>query len=219
MIHLTPRQQMTASLIREGRPLADIGTDHAQLPVALLQQGRIPYAYCMDVNEGPLENARETIARCGLEDKTTVLLSNGFEALEPGLCHDFVLAGMGGVLITELFEAAPWIREEDNHFVLQAQSHMDELRRYLFRNGFEILQEKAVTDHRRPYTAMEVLYVGHPIDYTEADCYIGKMDRIEDEAIKTRYFTSLSHYLEDRIGGGETDLLPVLTRVKECIPT
>jgi len=217
MIHLTPRQQMAARLVRPGRPLADIGTDHAQLPVALLQQGVIPFAYCLDVREGPLQNARATIARCGLEDKTEVILSDGFAGLTPGCCHDFVLAGMGGVLVTGLRDAVSWVREPGNHFVLQPQSHLDTLRRYLFDNGFEILKEDAVEDHGRPYTAMEIFFTGEEIPHSEADCFIGKMNQIEDRELQVRYFTSLSHYLEDRIHGGETGLDDVLSRVKECL--
>ena len=166
MIHLTPRQQMAADLIRPGRPLADIGTDHAQLPAALLQQGLIPFAWCMDVRKGPLENARATIEACGLTDRTELILCNGFTGLPPGTCHDFVVAGMGGVLTVSLFEAAPWLKDPENHFVLQPQSHLEELRRYLYENGYKILQETAVLDHHRPYTAMEVVYTGEIIPFT-----------------------------------------------------
>lgn len=217
MIHLTPRQQMAADLIRPGRPLADIGTDHAQLPAALLQQGLIPFAWCMDVRKGPLENARATIEACGLTDRTELILCNGFTGLPPGTCHDFVVAGMGGVLTVSLFEAAPWLKDPENHFVLQPQSHLEELRRYLYENGYKILQETAVLDHHRPYTAMEVVYTGEIIPFTTADCYLGKMPELADRELRERYLQSIDHYLEDQIRGGcpeQEELRGVLQIVK-----
>lgn len=220
MIHLTPRQEMIASLIRPGQVLADIGTDHARLPVALLQQGRIPFAYCTDVRQGPLDNARSTIDLCGLRDKTKLVLCDGFTGLVFTNVHDFVVAGMGGVLIVELFRAAPWLKNVQNHFVLQPQSHMEELRRYLYENGFTIVREMATLDHHRPYTAMEVIFTGDVPDFTLADCYIGKMRDIQDETLKNRFFTSLSHYLQDQIQGrpeNADELKEVLRQVKECI--
>lgn len=220
MIHLTPRQEMIAGLIRPGQILADIGTDHARLPVALLQQGRIPFAYCTDVRQGPLDNARATIEQCGMSDKTRLVLCNGFEGLVFADVHDFVVAGMGGVLTVELFKNAPWLKDFRNHFVLQPQSHMQEVRRYLFENGYEIVREAATLDHHRPYTAMEVIFTGDSRDFTLADCYIGKMREIEDVSLKNRFFVSLSHYLEDQIQGkpdNVSELEEVLKQVKECI--
>lgn len=220
MIHLTPRQEMIAGLIRPGQVLADIGTDHARLPVALLQQGRIPFAYCTDVRQGPLDNARATIEQCGMSDKTRLVLCNGFEGLVFTDVHDFVVAGMGGVLTVELFTNAPWLKDFRNHFVLQPQSHMQEVRRYLFENGYEIVRETATLDHHRPYTAMEVIFTGDSRDFTLSDCYIGKMREIPDASLKNRYFISLSHYLEDQIQGKPDnieELKEVLKQVKECI--
>lgn len=220
MIHLTPRQKMIAGLIRPGQVLADIGTDHARLPVALLQQGRIPFAYCTDVRQGPLDNARATIEQCGMSNKTRLVLCNGFEGLVFADVHDFVVAGMGGVLTVELFKSAPWLKDFRNHFVLQPQSHMQEVRRYLFENGYEIVREAATLDHHRPYTAMEVIFTGDSRDFTLADCYIGKMREIEDASLKNRFFVSLSHYLEDQIQGkpyNVSELEEVLKQVKECI--
>ncbi|MBQ9065947.1 MAG: SAM-dependent methyltransferase [Clostridia bacterium] len=225
MIHLTPRQQMAADLIREGRPLADIGTDHAHLPVALLQQKRIPFAWCCDVNEGPLQNAKSTIHRCRLTAQTQLVLSDGFAALtpealssasagqpKPGFylpltenapneCHDYVVAGMGGVLTLTLLQEAPWLKDPRNHFVLQPQSRYELVREYLFSNGYEILRETAALDHHRPYTAFEVIYTGKVNPFTPSDCYLGKMAELPDPELKNRYLTSLSHYLEDQIRG------------------
>lgn len=220
MIHLTPRQEMIAGLIRPGQTLADIGTDHARLPVALLQRGLIPFAYCTDVRQGPLDNARATIRQCGVSDKTKLVLCDGFSGLIFTDVHDFVVAGMGGVLTVELFTAAPWLKDTRNHFVLQPQSHMEELRRYLLENGYDIVRETAVLDHHRPYTAMEVVFTGDSRDVTLSDCYIGKMRDIEDASLRNRYFISLSHYLEDQIQGqpdNVSELEEVLRQVKECI--
>lgn len=220
MIHLTPRQEMIAGLIRPGQTLADIGTDHARLPVGLIQRGLIPFAYCTDVRQGPLNNARSTIEQCGVSDKTKLVLCDGFSGLIFADVHDFVVAGMGGVLTVELFSAAPWLKDIRNHFVLQPQSHMEEVRRYLWESGYNIVRETATLDHHRPYTALEVTFTGDAKSFTLSDCYIGQMRDIPDASLRTRFFVSLSHYLQDQIQGrpdNVSELEEVLQQVKEYI--
>ena len=42
-----------ASMVTTGGILADIGTDHAYVPIALVQRQKIKGAIAMDINEGP----------------------------------------------------------------------------------------------------------------------------------------------------------------------
>ncbi|MBQ1530319.1 MAG: tRNA (adenine(22)-N(1))-methyltransferase TrmK, partial [Clostridia bacterium] len=88
---------------------------------------------------------------------------------------DFVMAGMGGNLMVDLMAAAPFLQAEGVHLVLQPQSHAEDVRDYLFRNGFSILRETATRDNERVYIAMEVAYTGEKTDATLSDCYLGKL--------------------------------------------
>ena len=166
---------MVAGLIRDGRPLADIGTDHAYLPVFLLQEGRIPRAAACDVREGPLQNAAATVDAEEVSDRVELLLCSGFEHPRLREYKDFAMAGMGGNLMVDLMTAAPFLQTEGTHLVLQPQSHAEDVRDYLCRNGFTILRETATRDNGRVYIAMEVSYTGETKDATLSECYLGRL--------------------------------------------
>ena len=175
MITLTNRLSMVAGLIRDGHPLADIGTDHAYLPVFLLQEGRIPSAAACDVREGPLQNAASTVDAEEVSDRVELLLCSGFEHPRLQDYTDFVMAGMGGNLMVDLMTAAPFLQTEGIHLVLQPQSHAEDVRDFLYRNGFSILRETATRDNGRGYIALETAWTGETKDPTLSDCFLGKL--------------------------------------------
>ena len=140
-IHLTPRLQMTAELVPRGARLADIGTDHAYLPAALLQEGKIPFAIVSDLRQGPLERARATVRACGLYHQTAFRLCDGLRGFRREELDAAVIAGMGGATIAEILENAPWTSWEGFALVLQPMSSMPELRGRLREKGFCIAEE------------------------------------------------------------------------------
>ena len=165
---------MVASLVRPGKPLVDIGTDHAYVPAFLVANGVIPSAIASDVKVGPLNNAKKTINENDLEDKIEAILSDGLIAI-PREQTDFCIAGMGGELIASILETSPWVKQIGNHFVFQPQTHPEDLRRFLFDNGYEIIKEDVVKDKRHLYLAMEAEYTGNNTPYTEVLTYVGKL--------------------------------------------
>ena len=138
MPELSPRLEMVASLIRKGSRIADIGTDHAYLPAYLLMNNTVKKALACDVSKGPLLNAEKTAKLFGLEDRIELRLSDGFDRIEPGEADDFIICGMGGSLIAELLERAPWLKDEKYRLIIQPQSHSNDVRKFLTENGFEI---------------------------------------------------------------------------------
>ena len=101
-MELSKRLQAVADLVTAGCRVADVGTDHAYIPIALVQEGRIPGAVAMDVNTGPLERARLHVAENRLEEKIELRLSDGLAALSPGEADSVVIAGMGGGLVIRI---------------------------------------------------------------------------------------------------------------------
>ena len=101
-MELSKRLQAVADLVTAGYRVADIGTDHAYIPIFLLASGKIPGAAAMDVNEGPLERARCHIEENGLTEKISLRLSDGLAGLRPGEAESVVIAGMGGGLIIRI---------------------------------------------------------------------------------------------------------------------
>lgn len=171
---LDKRLMMVAKMVRPCDVVADIGTDHAYLPVFLIENSIIKRAYAGDVRVGPLNNAKKTIESMGLFDKIEPILSDGLKKI-PHDCNDFVIAGMGGELIAKILGESKWVEEKDNHFVLQPQTHPEDLREYLLSNGYEILKEDVVKDGRHLYLALEVAFTGNKKPYTTKDLYIGEL--------------------------------------------
>ncbi len=177
------RLKTAADMVRKGVVAADIGTDHAHLPVYLVRQGICPSVIASDVREGPLKNARENIALSGLSDKISTRLSDGLDSFSSDEADDFIFAGMGGTLITELLERTEWLKDPSKHLIIQPMTHAEDVREFLCKNGFEILNETACRDSGRLYTAMCAAYTGVKLDVPESYYYVGKLTECDsDEA-------------------------------------
>src|SRR5699024_7353656 len=103
-MELSKRLNAVASLVTDGYRLADIGTDHAYIPIFLVSTGKIPAAVAMDVNRGPLLRAEENIRTYGLEKRIATRISDGFAALEKNEADSAVIAGMGGLLTIRILK-------------------------------------------------------------------------------------------------------------------
>jgi len=142
-IKLPPRLALAASFVRKGSRLADIGTDHAFLPVRLIQEGVISSAIAADVVPGPLERAKSTVSRYGLTKVIDCRLSDGFAAIRPEEFDDGVVCGMGGLTILDILKAAhPFLPHQ--RLILQPQTDIHLVRRWLYENGYELIDEQAV---------------------------------------------------------------------------
>lgn len=153
---LSPRLRAAASLVPEGVRLADVGTDHAYLPAALILEGKIPFAIAADLRQGPLARARATVREYGLEGKVVFRLCDGLKGVRPDEVDAVVIAGMGGETIADILAAAPWTRERDIPLILQPMSSMPDLRMWLAGHGCRIVTEVLAREGDALYTAFLV---------------------------------------------------------------
>lgn len=158
MITLDKRLSAVAALIRPGSRLADIGTDHAYLPVYLVQAGVCPSAVASDIGAGPLDAARRTVTENGLTSKIALRLGDGLSTIEAAEVEDIAIAGMGGETIAAILEAAAWVKTGGVRLVLQPMTRAEDLRRWLMTNGFSVLEEHLVTDGRHLYPVLAAEY-------------------------------------------------------------
>lgn len=152
--HLGGRLSLCARYVREGSRLADIGTDHAYLPIAMIESGRCVCALACDINPLPLTSARENIARRNLSDRIVTRLGNGLDPVGADEADDIVIAGMGGELIADILDACPWIGDANKRLILQPMTRHETLIRYLYEHGFAIDAQDAVTDSGKSYTVI-----------------------------------------------------------------
>ncbi len=177
---LSARLAMTAQLVPPGVAVADIGSDHAYLPVELVRQGICPRAIASDIGAGPLENARQTVRRAGLSDKIELRLSDGFTAFSPGDATCWVMAGMGGTLMARLLDAAPWLCAKSTVIVAQPMRHAQDLRFWLITHGFYIDCEAACRDAGKAYSALRAVYDGAKRKCTPGYAYYGELPACGD---------------------------------------
>ncbi len=180
-IKLDQRLLSVASLVRKGSIVADIGTDHAYVVAYLIENGIIEKAIASDINKGPLENAKQTLIDCNISDKVTLVLSDGLQNIEENSCEDIVVAGMGGILISEILEKAHWIKNKGIHIIAQPMTHAETLRKWLCDNGFTINKEVVSTDGKRLYVAISASFSGVYETHSEGYYYVGELSKNKDE--------------------------------------
>ena len=122
---LSKRLDMVASFVRQGSIVADIGTDHAYLPVYLISHGISEKAFAADIGRGPLFNAEKTVTEYGLNDKITLVLSDGLKKIDLSAVDTVILAGMGGDLIKDILSCADIEELKKIHIIAQPQSHAE----------------------------------------------------------------------------------------------
>ena len=175
-MQLAPRLNAAADYVRQGAVLADVGTDHAYLPIYLLLSSKIGFAHLSDINRGPLERARDNVIRNSLSDKVEYHLTSGASDLASLGITDYAVCGMGGELIRDIISLAPHLFDEKINLVLQPMTKPEILREFLFENGFKILSETFVLDEGKYYVVINARYSGERQSFTRADLYLGKMD-------------------------------------------
>lgn len=156
MIHLTARLRHVADLIPSCQSMADIGTDHAYLPLFLLEKGKVQWAIASDIHKGPLERARAHLKGQEKGGNIELRLGGGLSPLETGEVDGAVMAGMGGLMMRDILEADFPKAQALSWLVLQPQNHVAELKQYLVGHHFMIMQEDMVMEDRRLYEMMLV---------------------------------------------------------------
>ena len=157
---LDPRLALAASFVRPGARFADIGTDHAYLPLSLLAEGRIASAVAADIAQGPLERARANVLAAGREGEVTLRLTPGLTGMEELGLTDIAICGMGGEMILSILAAAPFVKGGDVRLILQPMTHLADVRRGLAADGFAILGERCAIAAGRPYVCLCATYTG-----------------------------------------------------------
>ena len=162
--------------LKKGGRVADIGTDHAYLPIYLVQQGISLEALACDINEGPIESARINIRAAGLEERIQTLRTDGLHGVEPFAPDDILIFGMGGELILRILSEAPWVRNGRIGLILQPMSRASVLRGWLLSQGFSIEGERLTKDGRKYYQTIHARWNGSPAAPSEEECLLGRWD-------------------------------------------
>ena len=198
---LTPRLRAAAELVEKGAFVADVGTDHAYLPIALCLEGRIRGGVASDINQGPIDRARDNIKKYGLEGVLDALRTDGLDGLEQYAPDCVMILGMGGELIARILSDAPWTKKAGIRLCLQPMTHPEKLRAFLLSEGYSIIDEKIIIEDDKIYQIILSEYIGIAKKYSEEQLLLGKIniERHSDELLRLA-----EHYvgvLERRVSG------------------
>ena len=151
-IKLSKRLKAVADYVDKGARLADIGSDHAYLPTYLVQKNEVEFAVAAEVVKGPFEIAKNHVAQANLKENIQVRLANGLAAIENvDKIDTIVIAGMGGILISEILEAGKGKLSSVKRLILQANNHGDTLRQWLIEHQFVIKAEQILLEAGKFY--------------------------------------------------------------------
>ena len=173
---LNARLLCAAEFTRQDATFADIGTDHAYLPLFLLESGKIKFAYCCDINEGPLASARKNAEERGRLSETEFILTDGATVLKDKGVTDYAICGMGGELIADIIDRAPHLKDENVNLILQPMTRQEKLRAYLASAGFGITHESYSFDAGKYYVCLLASFNGKCREISEIESIAGSPD-------------------------------------------
>ena len=207
---LDSRLLKIAGLVPVGAKVADIGTDHALLPIYLIESKIATKVIASDVKMGPLSAARKNIDKSMFGDKIDLRLSNGLDEICGDEVDTVIISGMGGELIADIISRAIWLRDSKYRLILQPMSSAMELRKFLSENNFKINHEHAVLSVGRIYSVIEAGYTGKECRNDPLFCYIGGLsDNVTKDALV--YIKRVRRILDKR----SHDILDVENKQKE----
>lgn len=178
--------------------LADIGTDHAYLPIALVKEGKIDFAIASDVAAGPLNNAKQDIEQAGLEDKIETRLGSGLETLKAEDRIDtVVIAGMGGKLMTNLLETAYQEGKKYPTLILEANIGEPLVRKWLMDHQYEIVAEQIIEVAGHIYEIIKAEIKRDKLDLSEQELAFGPFLLKEKNSIFIKKWTNQLRYYKN----------------------
>ena len=154
---ISKRLELVASFVPQGAVLLDVGSDHAYLPIELVERGQIEAAIAGEVVDGPYQSAVKNVEAHGLKEKIQVRLANGLAAFEEAdQVSVITIAGMGGRLIARILEEGLDKLANVERLILQPNNREDDLRIWLQENGFQIIAESILEEAGKFYEILVV---------------------------------------------------------------
>lgn len=190
---ISSRLDHVVEMIPKCDTVADIGTDHGYVLIALLKRGKIIRGIASDNKKKPLEKAMRNAQEEGVASHLDFRLGSGLKTLKEGEVNGVVIAGMGGILIQELISSALEIVKSLDFLLLQPAQNPEILRKYLYENNFRVLDEEIIKEDRRYYEYMMVKYdhesaslLQNLSDYSVGDILYQKKHHLLDDFLKDK---------------------------------
>lgn len=173
---LSKRLLEVAKYVRQGSIVADVGTDHAYLPIYLLKKAVASSAVATDVREGPLVHTRDNVEFYQVSDKVTVYRADGLDGIERHDPDDIMICGMGGELILRIVTECDYTKKGGVRLLIQPMSSFAELREGLFKAGYSVEDESLVRDGHMIYQVAVFTYTGKIQEISPVQALLGPVN-------------------------------------------
>lgn len=201
---LDHRLSTALPFVRPGAVVADVGTDHAYLPVVLTGSGRAARAVASDIHRGPIERAAQHVAEYGLTDRIATVCTDGLEGIRSYAPTDIIIFGMGGELIARIVGDAPWVKDPAIRLILQPMTHAECVRRYLAGEGFALVDEVLSCEGGKIYQTIVAEFTGEPYEIDDVTAELGCFaQHKKNEPLRVPFITHRIAVLEAAAAGKE----------------
>ena len=149
MIQINKRLTKVSEYLNHNK-LADIGSDHAYLPIYAIQNNLVKEAIAGEVVKGPFLSAQKNTELHGLSKSIEIKLGDGLEVVNDTV-DVITICGMGGPLISQILDEG---KEKLIHYpdlILQANIHALPIRQVLQKLGYNIEAEQLIKDKKHIY--------------------------------------------------------------------
>lgn len=204
-MELSYRLNKIAQKVTQNGIIADIGTDHAYIPIFLYKNNKIKSGIACDISKGSLQKAKDNIKKYNLQGKIQTRLGNGLEKISlQDNVDTVIIAGMGGMLMIDILEKGKYILENVKELILQPQKDIDKVREYLHKNNFKIIDDEMLKDDGKYYAIIKSIKGKEDILYKKEEYVFGRFEINNKCQI-------LKEYIEDQLYKMEI----VLKNIKE----
>ncbi len=173
-LDISIRLKTIASMVDKCEVLVDVGTDHAYIPIYLVKKQICDKAIASDINKGPVEKARLNVAMEGLKEKIQCRLGGGFSTVRTSEVDVVVIAGMGGNLIRDIILEHENVFKNLQYAVLQPVQNPEVLREFIYKKGYEILDEELCFEDEKYYQIIKVKFNNKPVNIKEIYYEVGQ---------------------------------------------
>ncbi len=193
---LTKRLETVGKLVDQNDKIADIGTDHAYLPIMLVNNKTIKEAIASDIGEGPTQNARDNVKRYGLNEQIKVRLGPGVEPITPEDKVDTVIiAGMGGKLISDILQDGVNEGKQFPKLILEPNIGEPVIRRWLMNHDYKIVAEYIMAEDGHTYEIIKAVLTSEKQTLTDAELLLGPFLKEEkNEVFLTKWHNQLAYF-------------------------
>lgn len=221
-MNISDRLKTIGEMVDNCESICDVGTDHAYLPIYLIQKGTCSKAIASDINKGPVEKAKMNIKREGLNDSIFCRLGGGLNTIKPFEVDGVVIAGMGGNLIRDIIEENMDVFKSLKFMILQPVQNPEVLRQYVYEAGYDVIDEDLCFDEDKYYEIIKIKHNNKPtkvdsIYYEISKKLIEKKHPLVEEYIKFKInkYRSILKYIDDKTELAKKRKEEIMNKIKK----